>query len=244
MFHLSNTSSFEEFVRSANNNVASAHFYVSGSGAVIQMVDVENRAWHAYEASHYYFGVVHECIPGEVYLNNEQLRASAALSGQVLAAAKTKWGVSIPIIRAPGAGFSPGFKDHKDGLGAEWNKNMHTDGLTTTWTWAEYLSEVHKNLEDDEMALFEDKAEFRNEVRKAITGVDRDGNANLATEEILIGLQFLLGMNLRLGNSMKPSESGPKQRGWDLADTILTDGGDDDSLAKVGKLIGTVTFGE
>lgn len=244
MFHLSETSNFEDFAQNCEKFISSAHFYVSNSQIPTkQLVDVENRAWHAYEASHYYFGMVHECIPGQIYLTPEQLKESARVAALLIRAAKEKWGVSIPIIRAPGPGFSPGFKDCKDGAGSNWNPNMHTDGLTMTWTWNQYLEEVKSQNQEDDMAIFEDKADFRLEVRKAIAGVDKDGNPNLSPEEFLTSLQFLVGLNFRLANSLRPSESGPKQRGWDFGEATMRQGGEE-FFPQKGKLVGTVTFGE
>lgn len=202
----------------------SAHFCISRTPATEpthQYVDIKNRAWHAGEANNYYFGLEHAALPNTCNLTDAQLKESARISAELIKQAKIIWGVSIPVVRAPGCAFSPGFKEHKDGISCSWNPNNHTDGLAQTWTWQEYLQEVKNNLEEDDMALFDDKNEFRQEVRKALTGMDADGNANMSAQEIEQALLFVGGLDIRMSEKPRPAQNHTKQHGWDFADRLL-----------------------
>lgn len=219
-------------------NGASTHFCIRPDGEIIQSVSLLNRSWHAQEASDYYFSIFHT----EPF-TPQQMKASAIIAAEIVTFTYTKWGMSIPIIRAPGPGFSPGFKEHRDGSGAVWNADMHYDGLTSVWNWNQYLDRVKLEMEDDDMALFENKEDFRKETLKAIVGATPDGNPRLEAAELVEGLLFMAGMNLRMKGGDRPTRSDPLQKGWDFANHAMSI--DPDALGlefPQGKLSGTLTF--
>lgn len=225
---------------------ASAHFCIDTDpkeNITHQYVDLDNRAWHAYDASHYYYGIEHVALPGTCNLSIPQLNESARISAEIIKYVKEKWGVSIPVVRAPGCEFSPGFKQHRDGLGCDWNPNGHVDGLVQTWTWPQYLSQVQTLLEDDDMALFASLSEFRKEVRKAIGGFDSEGTPHLDSKEFRTGIEFVVGLNLRLDNQPMPElVDVVKRNGWIFADELLKEAADNDNFPTVGTITGQITL--
>jgi hypothetical protein len=222
----------------------SVHFSITQDGIATQHVPLNHRSWHAQEASDYYFSIFHfvDDSSHPVY-SHEQLKESARISAEIIRFTKDKLGMLIPVVRAPGQSFSPGFKEHRDGLGAGWNKSFHQDGLVSTWTWQEYLYQIKMELEEDDMALFENKEDFRNETLKALVGSDGNGNPRLDTERMYESLLFLSGANLRMKGGERPSRADAAQKGWDFANHVM--GIDPEALGLEfpnGKLQGTITF--
>lgn len=222
----------------------SVHLEIWPDGSVNQFVSLSNRSWHALEASDYYFSINHiitdEAKPDFTY---EQLQQSSKLSAEIIKFTKEKWGMKIPIIRAPGPGFSPGFKEHRDGVGSAWNPLMHRDGLSGIWSWQNYLDNVKLEIEEDDMAIFQDKEDFRKESLKALVGFDAEGNPNLDSGQVYEALTFLLGINLRLRGGDRPSKADSLQKGWDFAEKVNSI--DPESWATEfpnGRLSGTITF--
>jgi hypothetical protein len=246
MFHY--TSSCSDTTSVFNTLVsrrASVHFVIDRKpkeNKTIQYVDLSNRAWHANEASDYYYGIEHNAAPGNCALTVLQLQESARISSEIIKFVKQKWDVSIPIVRSPGCSFTPGFKQHSDGLGCDWNENGHTDGLNQIWTWPQYLSAVQMLVEDDDMALFANLSDFRKEVRKALGGWDSDGTPRLSTDDIKHGMEFINGINIRMnGGSMPEVSDTEKRNGWVFADRVLTES-ESASIPPGGKISGILTW--
>lgn len=220
-------------------NGASTHFSVQADGNVEQNVSLLNRSWHAQEASDYYFSIFHF----EPF-TPQQMKASALISAQIVKFAFEKWAMTIPVIRAPGPGFSPGFKEHRDGSGAEWNGDLHYDGLNSVWNWQQYLDAVKLEMEDDDMALFENKEDFRKETLKAFVGSTPDGNPRLEPEQLVEGLLFMVGMNHRMKGGERPAKADAVQKGWDFANHAMAIDPEQLGLEfPQGRLSGTLTFG-
>lgn len=244
LFHYSGTCE-ENIKETYLKRHASPHFTISRSGETTQYVSIMNRAWHANDANNYYFGIEHLANPNICDMTHEQLQESARICAELVKSAKEIWGFSIPVIRAPGGAFSPGLKEHKDGLGAPWNTLNHTDGLVQTLTWPQYLQEINNNLEEDEMAgLFNDINDFRREIRRALAGSDDNGDPNLSVSEIEGAFSLMNGINVRLSEKNRPESNPASQRGWDFADFLLelksgsmASGGEMD-----GKISGTIKF--
>lgn len=247
MFHHTGImQSSEVIIQSLLDHGSSSHILVCPfpkEQRSVQLVELENRAWHANIASDYYFSILHIANPGEDELSWEQLEESARISAEIVRFAKTKWGVALPIIRSPGKAFTPGFKEHRDGVDTEWNPLIAVDGLTKTWDWNKYLKEVKNNLEDDDMALFEDKEDFRKEILRAIVGNNKDGEPNMDSDRILASFEFLNGIQLRMMGEKRPEKSSPTQKGWDLSAKIesIEESREKEGM-KTGKLTGLVTF--
>ena len=116
--------------------------------------------WHAHEASRVYVGIEHEAFPPQTTATEKQLEVSAGLSAAVVEYVKHRWNFSIPLQHKPTQpppNLPAGFRNHKDGTAADWNPNLHGDGLLV-WSWEKYLGRVSDYLQgkgDDEMA-FED----------------------------------------------------------------------------------------
>jgi hypothetical protein len=221
---------------------ASVHFTVGideeFQGKAFQHVSLLNRSWHASEASDYYFSIFH-IEP----LSIEQLKLSSIIAANIIRFTKEQWAMTVPIIRAPGPGFSPGFKEHRDGAGAAWNEKLHSDGLNEVWSWQQYLDNVRLELEEDDMALFENKEEFRKETLKAIVGANGDGSPRVESDQLVEGIMFMFGANLRMKGGDRPGKSDSIQKGWDFANHVMSI--DPQSLntdLPSGRISGTLTF--
>lgn len=93
------------------------------------------------------------------------------------------------------------------------------------------------------MALFDTIEDFRKEVRKALGGVNDDGNPALSQTEIRNSLEFICGMNIRMeGSQMPDATSLPKQNGWKFADKMLEEAADNDNFPTMGELTGVITL--
>jgi hypothetical protein len=138
-----------------NGKGLGVHAIVDRDGTVYATGDLEQRYYHAYEAARFYFGVEHVNAPQEPYdqaLTVAQLEASALVAAQIVEFAANQWGSEIPLVKKGCDYTLPGFMDHVDGklgpIGSPcgWNRNGHTDGLTSTWTWDQYLAAVKDHL--------------------------------------------------------------------------------------------------
>jgi len=222
----------------------STHFEIHTTGIATQYVSLSNRAWHALEASDYYFSINHIISDfNNPNFSINQLEKSSEISSEIIKFSRERWGVMIPIIRAPGPGFSPGFKEHRDGIGSHWNPLLHTDGLVSVWSWQNYLDNVKLHFEEDDMAIFQNIEDFRRESLKAFVGFDVEGNPNLDSEQIVEAMKFLLGINLKMKGGDRPSKSDSLQKGWDFGEKI--DSINPDAWGNelpMGKLSGTITF--
>lgn len=245
MIH-SSTGYLAERVTHLNNLGSSVHFSVDTNGEAMQFVSLRNRSWHAFEASDYYFGIEHLFPDDENhYATEEQLKKSAEIAGQVIKLTKEIWGMTIPIIRAPGPGFSPGFKEHRDGIEGHWNPRFHRDYLLGPITWQNYLDSVKISLEEDDMAIFESKEDFRKETLKALVGYDLDGNPILDSNQFAESLRLLLGMSLRMKGDTRPDRADAFQKGWDIANQLMSlDPESFDVKLPQAKLSGLITFSQ
>lgn len=134
------------------------HAIIDRDGTVYATGDLERRFYHAYEAARFYFGVEHVNMPQDGQdLTTPQLVASAEVTAEIVAFAKAHFGVTVPLVKKGCAYDIPGFMDHRDGKTrpklpngdpvppsntCDWNVNGHIDGLTSTWTWDQYLDAV------------------------------------------------------------------------------------------------------
>ena len=234
----------EEIFQDLLDRGSSAHFLVNAwpsEQPSFQMVELSNRSWHANIASDYYFSILHIANPGEDELSVEQLRESSRIAAEIIRYSKTKWGVNLPVVRSPGREWTPGFKEHRDGAGEKWNELLFVDGLTKTWD--RYLKEVKNNLEDDDMALFEDKEDFRREILKAIVGNNKDGEANMDSDRILASFEFINGLQSRMMGEKRPEKVSAYQKGWDFSEKIYEiEDFKEKTDMRSGKLTGTVVF--
>lgn len=126
----------------------SAHFLVDRQGRIFQYVSLLDRAAHAFDANHRYYGVEHAATVanGPCPLTDAQLAASAKLMAGLVGFIKAHWGTTVPIRHVEGCRFAAGFKQHNDGLGSPewpcpWNPNRHVDGLYR-WSWTKYLKAI------------------------------------------------------------------------------------------------------
>lgn len=221
-----------------HENGASVHVSIGLSADAYQHVSLLNRSWHAQEASDYYFSIFH-LEP----LSIEQLKLSAIISAHIIQFTKEQWAMTIPVIRAPGPGFSPGFKEHRDGSGSEWNESLHSDSLNSVWTWQQYLDNVKLESEEDDMALFENKDDYRRETLKAIVGQNSDGTPRLDSDQLAESLSFIMGESLRMKGGDRPTKSDAVQKGWDFANHVMSM--DPESMGlelPQGRLSGTISF--
>lgn len=81
-----------------------------------------------------------------------------------------------------------------------------------------HLPEIRRRDKEgeDDMALFEDREDFQREVRKALGG-HVQGTPKLTQDEIKRSIEFSAGEDMYEAGEARPSEEGPKQRGWDRA---------------------------
>ncbi len=159
------------YTAGCNNDIAGtiqakgfgAQFCVGQDGSIYEYVALGLATWHAYEASHTYWGIEHTAYPGHCELTDVQLEASAKLAAALVEFTADNWGFEIPLVKVqPPVGFElpPGFLDHRDGTTATWNQNTHTDHLYR-WTWDEYLARVSYYLEGDVEEVFKGSMAFR-----------------------------------------------------------------------------------
>ncbi len=82
------------------------------------------------------------------------------------------------------------------------------------------LPTLARPIEEDDMALFKDRADFQREIRKALGG-HVDGEPKLTQDEIKAGIEFAAGQSLAMTGGGRPTESGPKQAGFDFAKKLI-----------------------
>jgi len=121
----------------------SVHFSVGLAGEIYQYVSVRNEAWHADNANGHYIGIEHAAYPGHCELTDKQLKASAGLVAALMEYYERKRGKAWPLRKIHTWVLEPGFHDHRDGDGAHWNYNGHTDHLYR-WGWDKYLNEIRE----------------------------------------------------------------------------------------------------
>jgi hypothetical protein len=84
------------------------------------------------------------------------------------------------------------------------------------------IPKVRAEVEGDEMGLlFENRAEFREEVLAALGG-RTDGRPNLTVDEVRPTLMFIFGIDRRMASAQRPASASPERRGWDFADRLMT----------------------
>lgn len=242
MIH-SSQGSLSERLESLNDLASSVHFSIDSSGEALQFVSIKNRSWHSFEASDYYFGIEHLYNETLDEFTRVQIEKSIEIAAILVKLTKDLWGMKIPVVRAPGPGFSPGFKEHKDGLESTWNTEFHRDRLSGPINWQQYLDLVNLNLEDDDMALFESKEDFRKEALRALVGADTEGNPTIDPDQFAESLKLLLGMNLRMKGGDRPDRPSALQKGWDLANQLMKIDPEAFEIAfPSAKLSGSLTF--
>jgi N-acetyl-anhydromuramyl-L-alanine amidase AmpD len=69
----------ETFRTSVHPNRVSAHFVIDRDGTVIQLVDINDTAWHASEVNSISVGIEHVAVPETLMATEAQYSASAAL---------------------------------------------------------------------------------------------------------------------------------------------------------------------
>jgi hypothetical protein len=123
---------------------------VGRDGTVRQYAPLLEAASHAFDAARYKVGVEHTALPGSCDLTDVQLQASAELFAAVIMEIKVRVGVTVPLVHVTGCDYkSPGLKEHKDGVGCDWDPNTHTDALYG-WGWPKYLAAIAAAMTQEE----------------------------------------------------------------------------------------------
>jgi hypothetical protein len=124
-------------------------FSIDRDGVIYEYLPVDYAAWHAYAASYRYIGVEHSGLPGSCDLTRPQYAASVALFAALVVWHQEHYGRVIPVTHIGGCDLeAPGFKEHADGVGCDWNPKTHTDGLAPAgWSWGQYLDDINALLE-------------------------------------------------------------------------------------------------
>ncbi len=158
LFH--ETSGFQNDIAGTmyDRGYPTAPFCVGHDGSIRQYLPIDVAGWHAFDASKAYVGIEHTEHDPDLPMTTAQLEVSALLSAAIVEWDQDKHGFAIPlkhIPTQPPPNLPAGFRDHRDGTAADWNKNGHTDHLAT-WTWDHYLSAVLVALGGDDMATIDD----------------------------------------------------------------------------------------
>ena len=137
-----------------NNCVSSvsAHYVVSTTGAITQMVDEADIGWHVNCWNSFTIGIEHEgwVDEPEIWYTDDMYEASAALTADILA----DWG--LPADRSHVMG-------HVE-IDAACNTNGHTDP-GTGWDWDLYMSLIGGSTGDDDDDVVSDPTDLVGYIR-------------------------------------------------------------------------------
>lgn len=147
----------------------SAHFNVDRAGNIYQYVSVRDRAAHAYDANHTFFGIEHTGQHSSCKgYTKAQRNASARLTAALVEWTARRWDTDIPLRHVKGCPLTPGFKEHRDGVNCYWNPSTHVDNPGTFWGWDTYLDLVRASVGATERRSFKVGTKTFNTLRRAL----------------------------------------------------------------------------